>query len=290
MVIDCHYHHDERILKVEDVIERMDKARVDRIALIATMVDPLPETSPSLIKLLQFLLTHRSLREMGKALVANFTEDGSIKILKKTFRVYPDPDNESVFTMTERYPERFYGWVFVNPRGKNDPLREVERWSKSPGFLGIKAHPFWHQYPPAELIPVAERAVRLNKPLLIHVGFHGHGDIRELINKFPELKLILAHAAFPSYADTWKIIRDKKNVYVDLSATAYVGEKITSDVVLYLGVDRCLFGTDGPYGPHTADGKYDYGFIKRRIEKLFSDEQTRKLLLGENFANLAGTL
>ncbi len=86
MVIDCHYHHDERMLKVEDLIARMDEAGVDRIALIATMVDPLPETAPILIRLLQFLLTHGSLRRAGKALVANFTEDGSIKILKQDFQ------------------------------------------------------------------------------------------------------------------------------------------------------------------------------------------------------------
>jgi hypothetical protein len=42
-----------------------------------------------------------------------------------------------------------------------------------------------------------------------------------------------------------------------------------------------------PYGPHAADGKYDYGFIKRRIEKLFPDEKTRKRLLEDNFAKIA---
>jgi predicted TIM-barrel fold metal-dependent hydrolase len=288
MIIDCHYHHEERMLTVQDLMARMEAVGVDRVALIAAMTDPLPVTAPILIRLLQFLLTHRSVRRVGESLVANFTENGSIKILNKTFGIYPDPDNEPVFKMAEEYPERFYGWVFVNPRGRNDPLAEAERWINHPGCLGIKAHPFWHRYPPAELIPVAERAVRLNKPLLIHVGFHEHGDIHELLDKLPDLRLILAHAAFPSYGDTWKIIRDKKNVVVDLSATAYVGERITRDAVAYLGVQRCLFGTDGPYGPHAADGKYDYGFIKRRIEKLFPDGRTRELLLGENFTKVAG--
>ena len=55
----------------------------------------------------------------------------------------------------------------------------------------------------------------------------------------------------------------------------------------YLGADRCLFGTDGPYGPHAADGKYDYGFIKRRIEKLFPDEKISKRFLEDNFAKIA---
>jgi uncharacterized protein len=288
MIIDSHYHLDERMLKTDDLIAKMDESGVNRIALIASMVDPLPETPPILIRMLQFLLTHRSLRILGKTTAANFTNDGSINILGKIYKIYPDPDNQSVFNMINKHPDRFCGWVFVNPHGKNDPLKEINTWAKSPGCIGIKAHPFWHRYNPSELLPVAEQAVRLKKPLLLHLGFNDHGDILELIKKFPDLKLHLAHAAFPCYADTWKIIRDKKNICVDLSATAYVGEKITRDVVDYLGADRCFFGTDGPYGPHATDGKFDYGYLKRRIEKLFPSAKTRQSILGENFAKFAG--
>lgn len=288
MIIDCHYHLDERILKTSDLIARMDETGVERIALIAGMVDPLPETPPIVIRMLQFLLTHSSLRFIGKAAAANFTDEGAINILGKIYKIYADPDNQPVFNMIEKYPGRFYGWIFVNPRGKNDPLKEINAWAKSPGFIGIKAHPFWHRYNPSELLPVAEQAVRINKPLLIHLGFNEHGDILELINTLPDLKLLLAHAAFPCYADTWTIIRKKKNICVDLSATAYVGEKITRDVVDSLGADRCFYGTDGPFGPHAADGKFDYGYLKRRLEKLFPSEKMRKALLGENFAKFAG--
>jgi predicted TIM-barrel fold metal-dependent hydrolase len=288
MIIDCHYHHDERMLKTDDLTARMDQAGVNKIALIACMCDPLPETPPIVIKMLHFLLTHASLRGIGKATAANFTKDGAINILGKIYNIYPDPENKPVFAMTKKYPGRFHGWLFVNPRGKNDPLKEINTWIKTPGCIGIKAHPFWHRYPPKELLPVAEQAVKLKKPLLIHLGFNEHGDFLELVNTFPELKLLLAHAAFPCYSDIWKIIRERKNVYVDLSATAYVGEKIARDVVDYLGAGRCFYGTDGPYGPHTADGKFDYGYLKRRIEKLFPEEKTRKLLLGENFAKFAG--
>ncbi|MGD0279132.1 MAG: amidohydrolase family protein [Smithella sp.] len=288
MIIDCHYHMDERMLKTDDLIARMDETGVERIALIASLCDPLPETPPIVIRILQFLLTHSSLRPIGKALAANFTDDGSINILGKIYKIYPDPDNEAVFKTIENHPDKFYGWIFVNPRGKNNPLNEISTWAKSPGFIGIKAHPFWHRYNPSELLPAAEQAVRLNKPLLLHLGFNEHGDILELINKLPDLKLLLAHAAFPCYSDTWKIIKEKKNICVDLSATAYVGKKITRDVVDYLGVDRCFYGTDGPFGPLAADEKFDYGYLKRRIEKLFLSENTQKLLLGENFARFAG--
>jgi len=43
-----------------------------------------------------------------------------------------------------------------------------------------------------------------------------------------------------------------------------------------------------PFGFPAADGKFDYGFLKRRIERLFPDPGMRRLLLSENFAALAG--
>ncbi len=66
-----------------------------------------------------------------------------------------------------------------------------------------------------------------------------------------------------------------------------MGEKITKEAVEFLGVERCLFGTDGPSGFHGKEGKYGYGFIKRRIKKLFTDSGVRKRLLGENFQEVS---
>ncbi|MCL5878741.1 MAG: amidohydrolase, partial [Deltaproteobacteria bacterium] len=109
-----------------------------------------------------------------------------------------------------------------------------------------------------------------------------------LLKEVPDLKLILAHAGFPVYRETWERIKGNKNVSVDLSQTSYVGNGITKAVVGYLGVERCLFGTDGPFGFYTSDGKFDYGFIKRRIERLFPDKGVQKKLLGDNFATLTG--
>ena len=69
----------------------------------------------------------------------------------------------------------------------------------------------------------------------------------------------MAHTGFPGYSDTWREIKKRKNVFVDLSQTSYVGPRTLRAAVEYLGADRCLFGTDGPYGFHGPDGTIDYG-------------------------------
>ena len=201
-----------------------------------------------------------------------------------------DPENGPVFDAVSGNPGRFLGWVFVNPRGKKNQVEELNMYKDMPGFIGVKAHPFWHHFTPVELLPVAKTLADMGKPLLIHRGFGEEGDISGLLREAPGLKLILAHTGFPDYSDMWKEASSFTNVYFDLSQTSYVSEKSTREIITYLGPDRLLFGTDGPYGFHDEHGRYDYGFIKRRIEMLFPQENIRRKLLGENFAGLVGTV
>jgi len=167
-------------------------------------------------------------------------------------------------------------------------VAEFEKYKNSEGFIGVKAHPFWHHFKPVELAPVAERLAGTGKPLLIHAGFGEEGNFEALLKKVPSLKLILAHAGFPGYADTWEKIKHLKNVYLDLSQTSYTSEKATRKAVNIIGADRLFFGTDGPYGFHGSDHQYDYGFIKRRIEQMFPDKKVRAKLLGGSFASVVG--
>jgi len=288
MVIDCHYHLEERVLDTAALLREMDRAGVNRAALMGSMIEPFPEPPRALIRVLQAILENRMLRKIGRLLVADFTPEGEVKILGRPYRIAADPDNRAVFSAVRKHPDRFLGWVFVNPRSSRDPMSELLQYRDEPGFIGVKAHPFWHHFSPLELLPVTQALADLGKPLLIHCGFGEEGDYGRLLKSVPELKLIIAHTGFPEYADTWNAVLSRKNVYLDVSQTSYVSEKATRESVSRLGPERILFGTDGPYGFHDAQGRYDYGFIKRRIERLFPDEGVRRRLLGENFLELTG--
>lgn len=285
MIIDCHYHLNKTILPIEALIKQMDKAGVERVVLMANMCDQLPSVKESLLKMNRFLLTHRIFRWLGKKLSNNF-KGGDFLILGTPVKIDQDPDNKPVFEAIENYPDKFLGWIFVNPRGKLNQMEEFNKWKSNPHAIGIKAHPFWHRFAPIDLLPVAKEISSMGKPMLLHVGFNDHGNIDALLQAVPNLKLILAHTAFPYYSKTWKAIKNNPNVFVDLSQTVYVDEKITKKAVKMLGPDRCLFGTDGPYGSPGDQGEFDLGLIKRRIEKLFPEESVRRKILGENLQNL----
>jgi hypothetical protein len=287
MIIDCHYHLEERLLTINELIKKMNEAGVEKTALMGQQVEPYPEPPRFLIKLLHPLLIHRPLRRIGKFFIANFTLTG-IKILGKEYALAFDPDNGPVFDAVKQFPDRFFGWIFVNPCGRKDPVAEFEKWRKAKGCVGVKAHCFWNHHTPLTLMPVAEKAAEAGLPLIVHLGYGPEGDYKALLNAFPKLKLIFAHAAFPEFADTWQDIKSRKNVFVDLSQTSYINPGIIRSAVNYLGADRCIFGTDGPYGFHGKDGKFDYGLIKRWIEALFTDSGIKLRLLGENFLEITG--
>ena len=286
MIIDCHYHLERKLLTDDELLKKMDECEVGKVALMGVINEPIPKPPEFLLKILRFTLTHSSFRFLAKVLAANFTSEGDIKLPTGIFHLYPNPKNEPIFQAVADKPDRFLGWVFVNPQGGTDQIQELNKWKDKPGFIGVKAHPFWHRYQPVELLPVAVQLAKMEKPLLIHAGFDAHGDYDVLLQKVPDLKLILAHAGFPLYSDTWNKIKNNKNVYVDLSQTSYLNDRTTWQAVEYLGVERCLFGSDGPYGVHGDDDLFDYSFIKRRIERLFPDKEIQKKLLGENFLEL----
>lgn len=288
MVIDCHYHLEERVFSVDALLREMDACGIEKNALMGSMIAPFHEPPRFLLAILQALIENPYTRAVARVLVSDFTDKGEIKILGKPYAIDPDPDNGKVFEAVGRFPDRFLGWIFVNPRGRKDQVAEFEKYRERPGFIGVKAHPFWHHFSPVELAPVAERLARTGKPLLIHAGFGEEGNYEALLERVPDLKLILAHAGFPEYSLAWSMIKGRRNVFLDLSQTSYTSERATRDAVAFLGPERLFFGTDGPYGFHGPDGRYDYGFIKRRIERMFPDAGIRSRLLGDNFAEVAG--
>ena len=69
-------------------------------------------------------------------------------------RFFTKPNNNLVATAINQFPDRFLGWVAVNPTIP-ESLEEVELYLNKPGFIGVKAHPFMHEYSIKELDPVA---------------------------------------------------------------------------------------------------------------------------------------
>jgi predicted TIM-barrel fold metal-dependent hydrolase len=288
MIVDCHAHFEPRMLELDRVVAKMDAAGVDRVALIPAMNDPLPGTPDLLLAVLRTMMRHRLGRPIAEALHRRtLVGDGDRRRLRlgmRQFAIYARPDNAGVAAAIARYPARFLGWIFLNPT-QPDALDELERWRAVRGMIGIKLHPHWHDYRTDLLDPILARASELRLPVLIHLGFGARGDYRAIATRFPRLVVIAAHAGFPFYQDLWAHARDCPNLHVDLSSP-YIDERLARDAVAAMGAERCLYGTDSPYGFHEGDGSYDYGEIRRWVEHLPVTSQARDDIFAGNFGRI----
>jgi predicted TIM-barrel fold metal-dependent hydrolase len=289
MIIDCHMHYDEGMFPLERMLACMETHGIAKVALIPTMVEPFSlggKAAKSGTDLLRFNLVH--LPPMGRFFYDALTLDkkGNFVLLGKKYRIYEKPDNASVAAAIDKHPDKFMGWIFINPAVDDDPVSEIERWSSHPGMVGVKAHPFWHDYPVERLDAAAAWCREHGYPLLIHFGSRrGSGDYRRLPEKYPGLKLLYAHAGVPYYKEMWSYIKDKKDVYIDLSSP-YLNQGLVKSAVDFLGADRCLYGTDGPYGEQPVGEDYDYGWIKGWIESLSAKDEELEKIFGVNFESI----
>jgi uncharacterized protein len=285
MIIDSHAHFEPRMLTEADLLKKLDGAGVDKVALIPAMNDPLPHVPEYLLGAARFMMQAnitRPLAELAHRLT--LTPEGNLRLSGQEYKIYPQPDNASAFELVKRYPERFLSWAFLNPRASAHVLDDLEKWRSYQGMIGVKLHPHWHDYTTDLLYPLFERMQELDLPALIHLGFGKRGDYRAIAEKFPRLKIIAAHAGFPFYQDMWNFARNH-NIYVDLSSP-YIDENLARAAVNALGADRCLYGTDAPYGFDDANHSYDYTVIRGWVERLPVTSGEREKIFSGNFLGL----
>jgi predicted TIM-barrel fold metal-dependent hydrolase len=282
MIVDAHYHLEDQMETVEALLEQMDRHDVGRVALIPTMnepfhLKPIPKKAGAM---LPPLLMGR-LRFAGLLLYnSTVTSDGKLSTLGTKYLLYHKPDNSYIDDVLQEYPDRFFGWMFVNPKTMNS-LEEVERWVGRQGWIGVKTHPFWHSYPVSMLDDVAAFCEGRNLPILMHLGGDQEsGDYRYLPERHPRLKIVYAHAAVPYFREVWDYAKEKESIFVDLSSTVYTNQAVLSSVIGVLGATKCLYGTDGPYAAATQGRMLD------RILQLPISDDERERILGRNFLDL----
>ena len=108
---------------------------------------------------------------------------------------------------------------------------------------------------------------------------------RLLPDKYPDLKIIYPHGGLPYYKKLWEYIKNKPSVYVDLSAP-YLDFDLRKLTVNTLGAQKCLYGSDGPYGYEDDDGNYSRNVVIDEIYDLPISDNEKDLILSDNFMKI----
>lgn len=169
-------------------------------------------------------------------------------------------DDADVAEYVAQDPGHMIGFLSVDPTqpGWEDEMREGrERYQ----LRGIKLLPMYANFYPQEsrLDPLWNYARKHQLPVLLHTGttFVSKAPIDctlprhldDVAQRFPDVKIILAHLGHPYEGETVAVIRKHPNLYADISALCYRPWQLFHSLMLvheYNVWEKLLLGTDFP--------------------------------------------
>ena len=185
-------------------------------------------------------------------LLRTMEQNGVEKALVQPQAGAPDiiRNHEEVAELCRKHPGRIYGMASFNPVMDNEhDYAERVRWAiEDLGFKGVKLHTNGHGISPLNPYSqwVFEAGMRFSVPVMIHTGAGVPNALPSLCipiaRKFPELKLVLAHAGGGAYAvEALIVAQECNNVYLE---TSWVSPPEVGGFIQSIGPGRVMFGSD----------------------------------------------
>ena len=167
--------------------------------------------------------------------------------------------HQDVIEIAKLAPERLYKFFWFNPKIKPIELEEdnykVLEEHFNQGFIGVKLHPFFNDVNiPEDVIKLGSFMQDYDKNLMLFIHstpkssrFKGvtPSEIARLAKKYPDLRIIVGHAAFCiEYAvEVGMVLNKFQNVFFETSCSVSQGIYLLTKTV---GHERILFGSDSP--------------------------------------------
>ncbi len=172
--------------------------------------------------------------------------------------------NDIVINAVKRYPDRFIGYLTLNPRYQKESMEEISRCVDQ-GLSGYKGYTQVKINDPL-YYPIIERFIDLKMLIFMHafcqLGMGGYRmkydigmvpntsipeDFVDIAKRYPEGTFQFAHiGGGGDWEYECKMLKDYPNVYVDTSGSNNE-EHMIDFAVKHLGEDRLFFGTDSSY-------------------------------------------
>ena len=174
-----------------------------------------------------------------------------------TFSYDPAPSdfrqaNDDVLRALERFPDRLFGFVYLNPKFVAESLAELDRCVRDGPMVGVKLWVAKHCDAP-ELDPLIRRATQYKAVVFQHTWMKITGnlpgestplDLARLAARHPEANLICGHTG-GDWEQGIRAVKALPNIFVDLAGGDPVAG-ITEMAVRELGAERVIYGSDVP--------------------------------------------
>jgi hypothetical protein len=192
--------------------------------------------------------------------------------------------NDVILRAIKPYPDRVFGYVYLNPKHTQASLDEMDRCIRDGPMVGVKLLVAEYCNKPT-LDPIIQRAEELKAPVLQHTWIKITGNLpdestpmqlAELAARHPKATLICGHSG-----GDWELglraIRPHPNVYADLCGGDPTSG-YTEMAVREIGAERCLYGSD--------IGARSFSSQLSKVLGADIPESAKRLILGENLKRL----
>jgi predicted TIM-barrel fold metal-dependent hydrolase len=168
--------------------------------------------------------------------------------------------NDEVAKLAAKSRDRLIPFAGVDPNAGKTALAELKRSVRALGMRGLKVHGSANSVYLNDrklMFPIYEYCEEAGIPVLFHTGTTGLGDteirfskpelVDEVCQRFPDLRVVMAHFGWPWPEVTVAIALRSPNVFIDVSG--WKPRYLPPSIMPYLnGIlqDRFLFGTDYP--------------------------------------------
>ena len=192
--------------------------------------------------------------------------------------------NDQVLNALRPWPDRAFGFVYLNPNHLDFSLNEFDRCLRDGPMVGVK---LWvaKRCNARELDPIVERATRMLAPILQHtwlkVGGNDPGesspfDFVELAKRHRDARLICGHTG-GDWERGIRIVRSMRNISIELAGSDPTSGFVEM-AVRELGADRIIYGSDA--------GGRSFASQLAKVMGAAIPEAARRLILGENLRRL----
>jgi len=251
-------------------------------------------------------------------LVKIWKKDGVIKFcvlaLGKQLAKHGYFTNRDVLKTMKEYPDIVVGMGHIELGPALDKVAKIEQL-KEQGFSGLKFISPVAPYSDERYFPYYEKAVKLNMPIVFHVGWMAASEddrqfgvnsewmrpytLDRVARSFPKLKIVLAHPGKPHGEEGLYLCTSFPNVYLCPSGAAgsdfYIA-RLKKLLAPFPGADwnnpdencakiffrKFVFGTDNP------PVSLWYSQAVKLMDYLHIEDKTRQLFFWKNAADIFG--
>lgn len=203
-------------------------------------------------------------------------------------------NNDSVIEFVKAYPDKFIGFVGLDPHKGMGAIEELKAAVGSLGMRGAAVDPYLAQIyaNDAKYYPIYSKCCELDVPIVFTTGpatlvpnsiiDHVAPRYIDIVARdFPELKIVISHGGYPWVNEAIIVAERNPNVYIDLSeyehapmADAYIQACNT------MIPDKVLYASAHPF--------VDFKDALKKYEQLPLKPEVRQAIMYGNAAKLLG--